>query len=406
MTTDDWSRSVRCEHTGGDVRYEFPARQLGWGRLLGLFLVGFGLLFAWHPAHDIWQTILKCLHSARGGAEIYAEIFFGLFELLFVMAGCVPLAIGLWILFGRCRLEWKDGQFRATEILGPLRWTRRLPRQPIRKLEVAAATSTSGNSAPRQLDGFSGLAAEFEDGSRKLVVLGYPKDWLLGVADDLKNLVGSGAFSGIAPQIEVVQKALNDETDIDVPEQPAGSRVRVEEGAGVVQLTVPAAGLRRGSFGLFPFAVLWCVFMTVFTTLMFLPGSKTEGSLRAVIPFLVGFWTVGLGLLVAAINLGRRTVTLTVEGDQLRLETKGLLGGKLREWNRGEIAAIRADSSNVAVNHRRLLELQIIPVTGRKVGLLAGRDDSELRWLATRLRQALKVPAQTREPEANSPSLE
>jgi len=393
MMTDNWQLRIRCEHAGGDVRYEFPARPLGWGRVLGLFLVGFGLLFAWHPAHDVWQTILKFLHSAPPGGEIYAETFFGLFELLFVMAGCIPLAIGLLILFGRCRLEWKDGQLRATEILGPLRWTRRLPRQPIRKLEVAAAKTTSGNSPPRQLDGFSGLAAVFDDGSKKLVVLGYPKDWLLGVADELKSYVGGGAFSAAAAQVEVVETAPVNENDGDVPEQPAGSLVRVEEHTNGVKLVVPPAGLRRGSFGLFFFALVWCGFMVVFTTVVVSSGSKMNGSTRVAILAMLGFWAIGLGLLAIAINLSRRTATLTAEGGRLCVDTKGLFGAKQREWSRGDIGAIRADASNVEVNHRPVLELQIHPVTGKKVGLLAGRDENELRWMATRLRQVLNVPA-------------
>ena len=40
-----------------------------------------------------------------------------------------------------------------------------------------------------------------------------------------------------------------------------------------------------------------------------------------------------------------------------------------------------------------MIELQIQPRTGKKTGLLAGRNEQELRWLATRLRQALQVPA-------------
>jgi hypothetical protein len=291
------------------------------------------------------------------------------------------------------RVEWKDGQIRVAEILGPLRWTRRLPRKPIRKLEVAAASSTSGNSAPRQWEGFSGLAARFEDGSTKLVVLGYPKDWLLGMAEELKNYVGGSAFSVATASVEVVEKTLANENDADMPEQPAGSLVQVEEHTSGVCLNVPPPGLWRGSMGLFFFSLLWCGFMMVFTTVAMLPGTKKEGPVWVIILFLLGFWAVGLGMMAVAINLGRRTATLAAEGGRLRVETGGLFGAKQREWICGEISAIRADASNVEVNHRRLFELQIHPVMGKKVGLLAGRDEHELRWMATRLRQALNVPA-------------
>jgi hypothetical protein len=85
------------------------------------------------------------------------------------------------------------------------------------------------------------------------------------------------------------------------------------------------------------------------------------------------------------------------EGGRLRVETKGPFGSKQLEWSRGDISAIRADASGMEVNNRRLFELQIHPVTGKKVGLLAGRDENELRWMATRLRRALDVPARKSE---------
>jgi hypothetical protein len=51
------------------------------------------------------------------------------------------------------------------------------------------------------------------------------------------------------------------------------------------------------------------------------------------------------------------------------------------------------------VNGRPVLELQIHPVGGKKWGLLAGRDEDELRWMATALRRALKLPAHSPHPE-------
>jgi hypothetical protein len=47
----------------------------------------------------------------------------------------------------------------------------------------------------------------------------------------------------------------------------------------------------------------------------------------------------------------------------------------------------------MAVNDVPIIELQIHPVTGKKVGLFAGRDAGELRWMATELRHAMVVAA-------------
>jgi hypothetical protein len=389
----DWSREVRSEYVGGDVRYEFPVRPLGWGKLMGLILIGFSILFVWSPAHALWQTLQKWLHESTGSVDKISVFF----ELPFILFGCIPMVIGLVILFGRCRVEWKEGRLRVTEILGPFRWTRRLPRKPVRKLEVAASTTRSGSSPPRQFARFSALAVVFEDDTKKMLVFGYPKDWLLGMAEELKGCIGGGGISTSASRVEVVETSSLNENDEDVVPRPAGSRVQVEERVNGVQLTVPPAGLQAGSKGLFFFALLWCGFMAVFTTVMIFSGLKTEGgsAVNVLFPilFVLGFWGIGIGLMAVSINLGRRTATLEVGGGQLRIETKSLFGMKHWEWKREDVTAIRADDSGMRVNHRPVIQLQIHPRVSKKVGLLTGRDEDELRWVATRLRRALNVPA-------------
>jgi hypothetical protein len=41
------------------------------------------------------------------------------------------------------------------------------------------------------------------------------------------------------------------------------------------------------------------------------------------------------------------------------------------------------------MNNVPILELQIVDQAGKKFGLLAGRDDAELHWLAWELTQAI-----------------
>jgi hypothetical protein len=135
--------------------------------------------------------------------------------------------------------------------------------------------------------------------------------------------------------------------------------------------------------------------MGFFTSLMWpsaFKGGRIEWGLLA---FLTAFWAIGLGLLAGAVHLGRRSATLEADADRLRVETRGLFGTKRREWTRVELSAIRADASGMEVNERPVIELQIHPRVGKKVGLLAGRKEDELRWLATRLRRALNAPART-----------
>jgi hypothetical protein len=98
-------------------------------------------------------------------------------------------------------------------------------------------------------------------------------------------------------------------------------------------------------------------------------------------------------MLAGAINMGRRRAILLVENDRLKLAQVGLFGARKWDWQRESIAAIRADDSGMEVNNVPVIELQIHPVGGKKTGFFAGRDVQELRWMATELRTALKVPA-------------
>ena len=386
----NWHTEVRREYAGLDARFELPIRPLGWARIIGLALVGFGVFFAWRPAQGVWQTVRALLDGAPGETDT----FLGLFQVPFLLAGGIPLAVGLLVLFGRCRVEWKDGRLRSTEILGPFWWTRRMPRKPLRRLRVAAAPSASEGDRPRGFEGLAGLFAEYEGGPRKIVALGYPQAWLLTLARELETLAGAGAFAGAPVKVELVEQWSPDEEDGgDVTAQPPGSRVRLEEWSSGVRLTVPAAGLWRGSKGLFFFALVWCGFMAVFTAGAVGAGFEWDGKPWMPILFIAAFWAFGLGLLAVAVNMGRRTAVIAVEDGRLQVETRGLFGVRRQEWNPGELSAVRADAGGLEVNERPVLELQFHPVGGKKWGLLAGRDEDELRWMATSLRRALQLPA-------------
>jgi len=392
----NWHTEVRREYAGLDARFELPIRPLGGARIVGLALVGFGVFFAWSPAQGVWQTVRALLDGAPGETDA----FLGLFQVPFLLAGGIPLVLGLLVLFGRCRVEWRDGRLRSAELLGPFWWTRRLPRRPLRGLRVMAGPSGNDADGPRGLGRLAGLFAEFEGGPRRIVALGYPREWLLTLARELETLAGARGFAGAPVKVELVEQASPDEEDdADLTEQPPGSRVRLEEWSSGVRLTVPPAGLWRGSKGLFFFALVWCGFVAVFTAGAAIGGFEWDGKPWMPILVMAGFWAVGLGMLAVAVHLGRRTAVIGVEDGRLHVETRGLFGARRQDWNPGELSAVRADASGMEVNDRPVLELQIHPVGGKKRGLLAGRDEDELRWMATTLRRALKLPAHSTQPE-------
>jgi len=359
-------------------------RPLGAARLVAIVFIVFSVVFVWGPAH----MFLGFLHEMSGSKQKGFEYMFGGMMAVFIILGFIPAGIGLLLAFGRTRIEWKNGRLISSEVIGPFRWGRRFPRKPIRTLQVSAAKSEDGRPVPKQFERFSGITVFFEDGSKKILILGYPKEWMLAIAQELKTYVG-GSFSALN-QVSVVDATLPEADPTEVPSQPPGSRIKVEERINGLMLFVPPAGLWRGSSGLFFFALLWCGFMAVFTTLMFSAGLK--GAVWAPLGFLAIFWAVGFGLMAYAIKMGRSSATLTVEGGQLLIALKSPFGIKQWQWNRAEIADIRAEASGMKSNERPVINLQIHPITGKKTGVLAGHDPEELRWIAARLRQALNVP--------------
>jgi len=193
------------------------------------------------------------------------------------------------------------------------------------------------------------------------------------------------------------------EVDDDLPgelaapaKQPAGTAITIERFQDGVTIQVPPAGLWKGTRGLFAFAVLWIGFMAPFTLCMggaILGGQQVQKGNEAVwvLPLLLSvFWSVGIILLLVALNMGKRRAALAVTGGSLMVLQTGLFGTKQRAWGPGEVDSIRAAPSGMEVNEVAILELQI-DGSGGKFRLLAGRTDAELERIARELRRALRI---------------
>jgi hypothetical protein len=178
-----------------------------------------------------------------------------------------------------------------------------------------------------------------------------------------------------------------------LPSRPAGSPIEINRFDDGISITVPPAGLWRGSKGLFFFGLLWCGFMTVFTAVMLGAGafSDIEANIWLVLLFVALFWLVGIGLLLGGINMGKRQAGLAVAGGTLMILQTGLFGKKQREWPLSDLSSIHVGPSGMEVNGVPVLQLQIHDADGKQVGLLAGRSDEELEWLAHELRTAAQL---------------
>jgi hypothetical protein len=391
---------IRVETAGNEATYWLPARPLGKIRWLGLILVGFSVFWI----SGVGRMLADVLRDLSKSKQPGFQYFFIAFLLVFVLVGCIPAFYGLLLMFGRCRVIWRNGRLMVSDSVGPFGWRRRMPRAAIRKFEVKAGASSKGRPiATGPLASLAMLVAEFEIGKPRIVAMGYPREWLEAIAADLSGRAASSQAA--APRVEVTDANENPPQFHDVLEKPAGSKIVIQRQNASIVLDVPAAGLRKGVPGLFVFSIAWCVFDAVFTFAIAagkMQQNSRDQACKAWL-FMGGFWAVGLGMMALAVNLGRRRVTLTAGNSGLTVVQTGPFGVKRRELRRADIAAIRADESNVEVNGVRPLELQIHPVTSKKVGLFAGRDAGELRWMATELRKALGVGAgQEKQPSSKS----
>jgi hypothetical protein len=108
-------------------------------------------------------------------------------------------------------------------------------------------------------------------------------------------------------------------------------------------------------------------------------------------------------MLSLGIHLGTRVWTVQADKSDLRVKLSSALRKKEWQWRTSEIQKIQVGPSNMEVNHRRLEELQVIPLIGKKTGLLVGRDHDELVWMATVIRQATGLRAQGETEPLSSP---
>jgi hypothetical protein len=109
------------------------------------------------------------------------------------------------------------------------------------------------------------------------------------------------------------------------------------------------------------------------------------------------FWAVALAVFLPAYHNARAQVVLIVEGDQLEILEKSLVGTRHRSWNRDELTDVRCGDTGWVTGSDEsemtpIAQLHILPTGTKKVGLLAGRDAAEVRWIATVLRRALRLP--------------
>jgi hypothetical protein len=402
------------ESFDSEVRYRLPRRPIGLLRYLGFVPMAVGLFIA------SWPILFIVFFLTIGNAIRGEQFWFAVIGPL-VMFGpfCFPLGgflvfKGLLLFAGHTEIAIRGDRLYLIDRCGWLRWTRRRPLDKLRgfRVEHGPTVYPDGTRAGTDLGMGANLKADLINGKSVTICHGYPREWLLPLAEDLARRCGHVVASDEAPSAEPI-RVTDDCTDparIQYrPWQPTNSTAILESQPDGLTLTIPPAGLVGGNSWFF---VVWCagwngiLFLLV---LFFLPAAfrgevKWEGRNETVSPFvaclfLTPFLLVGIGSLFALLHRGRRRTVIAVAGDSLAIVQSGLFGTRRHEWSARDLLSfhVRSESTKDADGDTRwTIALTVQPKQGETYRLLSYRAKAELEWIATVVREALRLrPAET-----------
>lgn len=383
------------------VRYKLPPRRLGPYRLVGLALVVCGLVLCSAPIVPAWKVFQALRQQMPAGSGL---LWLGgcMLGALLCKAGLRFLPVGLFILAGHSEVELSGGTLYAIECCGPLRWTWRHSTSGLRRFFLSAgleSLNAFGRLSIGPLRTRYVITPEWQPavGDPRLRPLwlapGYPREWLVALAEDLaRRCSAAGAAAEPSrPAIPVLEQEPDLSDCEELGEQPIGSRIAVEESAEGLRLIVPP-GIRNGPGWYFAGAFL-CFMAFAFFTKFFEGGPARDMPLwlNGLLFAVTGIG--GLAFIVGQVTLSRRRVELAVRGDVLTIRESNPVRVRERQWRRDQVADVfvvhHLDSEGP--DHWEL-QVQPHPEEGNAHRLLAYQDVSELRWLATMIRRALRCP--------------
>ncbi len=415
--------AFETEPTSSGTKYILPYRDLSEVASFGWLIVIMGVLGIVFMISWIWGP------AAAGLAMVGNGNFFGAALLLFASAGLVGMfvaakmfAAGLTIIRNRsrCEVEIRGQRLYSNEILGWLQWRRKFDIRMIQRLELQRAKEPGekkklGQSAFPWFDNLYAINAVGKD-STFIVAPGYEKKLIETLADVLsREMAKEVSFAASANPFEnepthaagsniisdrdkpslmpVVDKTtMDDFEDAKQLEKPADSKIEKVVAGHSTAFQVPPQGFRKGTYGLFGFSVFWLVFVGFFIVgALVAEKGPAKGDAWIIFSLLGLFALVGIVMLLASINMARRSVMIGIADDQLFIERKTIFGTKWIELPLAEIMDIRVGPSGTEVNDVPIMELQILTYRGKKHGLLSQLSEEEKSWLASELSSALSL---------------
>ncbi len=391
------SNELQVQVIASGIRYALPPRNLGKTRWVGLLPIAVGLVPATAALAMLIDTLVSAANGqlAHGIMQVVTALAVALVMTLFALA---TTAFGLAILRGRCRIDVRDGYLRLTEIAGPFRWSWSRPIDALRSLEIHC-DATRVNGEPVTSGPWSDIAyikAEFEAHKTLALAILYPCLIVTDLAETLAERTTHKVRVTFAspdsnqpnpPQRQPGDPPAKPRKPRRATIQPTTSRAILEPNNHGLTLRIPPIGFWKERMGLGKFGVAWCAFTAVVTCFLVMGRAPLGAWL-----IIAAFWAVGLAMLLAGLNMAKRSAIVDVVADTLVITRSNLFGTKQSEWIADDLSAIRVGPSGMESNDVPILELQILPHDKPKAGFFAGRDNAELRWIATTLCDALRLP--------------
>lgn len=377
------------------TRFVLPPRDLPKIRLIGAGVVVFALIFDGiflGVTASFWWPVLRAVFS--GTATVGPDLLLLAIPLLAVLGMIIPIGLASLIGFGHAELLLTATHAEGIDRAGPFRYRRKIAYTDIRRM-VVDLTPVEVNDKPVTEGPWSDLGAltverlRGSDEQRGVpLVIGYPKSVIAALGEELNRRIGQS--TGVAVDIAVRDES-GQEVQPELPPKPAKSTAVFERTPEGISISLPPLGFFRGSKGLGCFSILWLGFISIFGS--FSVGMAVSGQpLGQVWPFLLGtaiFGAIGVGMFYFALRSGRRRAVIDVVGTDLLVTEQSIGKAKSLSWGRDEIVRVVVGKSGMEVNDVPVMELQVWPTNGKKVGLFREREDDELRWLAAEIRAAL-----------------
>jgi hypothetical protein len=378
--------------------------------MFGLVFSGFALFWMWNAAGG-----LAGLHD-RHGAIVWANLVFALFGIPFFLVGLIPMGLGFLSFFpSHAEIVITSTELMEINYMGRIRIRRRRPIAAIRRLRVGKVfeKTQSGTNTTTAYDAPTGhtIFAE-QEGTKSNLQLGsrYPLETLVPVAEFLLSELKSRghALELLDHKTENPAEELSLTVDKDPdagpppeepppPPQPAGSAIVFVPAAEGLTFMIPRTGFRGSARFFLLFSLFWngMSFLFFGVTLSQLIHQPTLENL-GILGFVSIFNAIGIAVLLASIQLAYRKAVLLASKESLVFSQTGPLRKSEFQWNAPALKAVRCCNSSTSVNGTPLKELRIEGRDGAKGrGLMQGRDEDELEWIAANLRSFYRLPKQS-----------